>query len=251
MRVDGAAELRVKESDRISCLATGLRGARRVGRGVSRRVPARVASAHGRHGRRRRRSPAGHGVRDRRAPAPPSPTTILGASSVAVSYPGFFRRARAADAVTADKIYLVGFMAAGKTTVARALAARLGWRAEDVDELIEARERRPVADIFSRAASRISGRWNGRFSRSCCRCATSSWPLAEEPSSSRRTAAPSTSTACRCGSTCRSTSCSRVCRPTAGGRWPPTAARWSACLRRAASRTPGAPANRCRRGARR
>ena len=50
----------------------------------------------------------------------------------------------------ADKIYLVGFMAAGKTTVARALATRLGWRAEDVDELIEARERRPVADIFAR-----------------------------------------------------------------------------------------------------
>jgi shikimate kinase len=41
-------------------------------------------------------------------------------------------------------------MAAGKTTVARALAARLGWRADDVDELIEARERRTVADIFAR-----------------------------------------------------------------------------------------------------
>jgi shikimate kinase len=52
--------------------------------------------------------------------------------------------------VTTDKIYLVGFMAAGKTTVARALAARLGWRAEDVDELIEARERRPIADIFAK-----------------------------------------------------------------------------------------------------
>jgi shikimate kinase len=52
--------------------------------------------------------------------------------------------------VAIDKIYLVGFMAAGKTTVARALAARLGWRAEDVDELIEARERRTVADIFSK-----------------------------------------------------------------------------------------------------
>ncbi len=52
--------------------------------------------------------------------------------------------------MTTDKIYLVGFMAAGKTTVARALAARLGWRAEDVDELIEARERRTVADIFAR-----------------------------------------------------------------------------------------------------
>jgi shikimate kinase len=52
--------------------------------------------------------------------------------------------------VTADKIYLVGFMAAGKTTVARALAQRLGWRAEDIDELIEARERRTVAEIFAR-----------------------------------------------------------------------------------------------------
>lgn len=52
--------------------------------------------------------------------------------------------------MTTDKIYLVGFMAAGKTTVARALSARLGWRVEDVDELIEARERRTVADIFAR-----------------------------------------------------------------------------------------------------
>jgi shikimate kinase len=53
--------------------------------------------------------------------------------------------------VTSDKIYLVGFMAAGKTTVAQALAARLGWRADDIDELIEARERRTVADIFARS----------------------------------------------------------------------------------------------------
>lgn len=52
--------------------------------------------------------------------------------------------------MTVDKIYLVGFMAAGKTTVARALARRLDWRAEDVDELIEARERTPVAEIFAR-----------------------------------------------------------------------------------------------------
>lgn len=52
--------------------------------------------------------------------------------------------------MTTDKIYLVGFMAAGKSTVARVLSSRLGWRAEDVDELIEARERRPVADIFAR-----------------------------------------------------------------------------------------------------
>lgn len=50
----------------------------------------------------------------------------------------------------ADKVYLVGFMAAGKTTVARSLAKRLGWQAVDIDELIEQRERLPVSDIFAR-----------------------------------------------------------------------------------------------------
>ena len=50
----------------------------------------------------------------------------------------------------ADKLYLVGFMGAGKTTVARALGRRIGWRAEDVDERIEARERRGVSAIFAR-----------------------------------------------------------------------------------------------------
>ena len=49
----------------------------------------------------------------------------------------------------ADKVYLVGFMGAGKTTVARALGKRIGWRVEDVDERIEARERRSVAAIFA------------------------------------------------------------------------------------------------------
>lgn len=48
-----------------------------------------------------------------------------------------------------DKIYLVGFMASGKSTVARALAARLGWRTEDVDELIEQHERRTIPEIFA------------------------------------------------------------------------------------------------------
>jgi shikimate kinase len=49
-----------------------------------------------------------------------------------------------------DKIYLVGFMASGKSTLARALALRLRWRSEDVDELIEARERRTISEIFAR-----------------------------------------------------------------------------------------------------
>jgi len=51
--------------------------------------------------------------------------------------------------VTTDKIYLVGFMTAGKTTVARALAARLSWQARDLDEEIEAHEHRTVAEIFA------------------------------------------------------------------------------------------------------
>jgi shikimate kinase len=51
--------------------------------------------------------------------------------------------------VRADKLYLVGFMGAGKTTVATALGNRIGWRAEDVDHRIEARERRTVATIFA------------------------------------------------------------------------------------------------------
>ena len=49
-----------------------------------------------------------------------------------------------------DKIYLVGFMGAGKSTVARTLGAHLGWRSEDIDELIASRERRSIAEIFAR-----------------------------------------------------------------------------------------------------
>jgi shikimate kinase len=47
-------------------------------------------------------------------------------------------------------ICLVGFMGAGKTSVGRALAQRLGWRFIDLDDLIESREGRTVAEIFAR-----------------------------------------------------------------------------------------------------
>ena len=50
----------------------------------------------------------------------------------------------------ADKVYLVGFMAAGKTSVGRALAKRLDWQAVDIDDLIEQRERLPVSEIFAK-----------------------------------------------------------------------------------------------------
>lgn len=50
----------------------------------------------------------------------------------------------------ADKLYLVGFMGAGKSSVARALGRRMGWRVEDIDYRIEAREHQRVAEIFAR-----------------------------------------------------------------------------------------------------
>jgi shikimate kinase len=52
--------------------------------------------------------------------------------------------------VKADKVYLVGFMAAGKTSVGRALARRLDWPFVDIDELIEQREHLTVAEIFAK-----------------------------------------------------------------------------------------------------
>jgi shikimate kinase len=45
-------------------------------------------------------------------------------------------------------IYLVGFMASGKTTVGRILADRLGWSFFDTDQEIEAAERMSIPDIF-------------------------------------------------------------------------------------------------------
>jgi shikimate kinase len=50
--------------------------------------------------------------------------------------------------VRADKIYLVGFMGAGKSSVARALGKRLDWKVEDVDTRIERAERRDIPTIF-------------------------------------------------------------------------------------------------------
>ena len=86
--VRGAGELRVKESDRISALAAGFRA---MGAAVEEyddgfTLEARPLSR--RHGRCGRRSPARDGVRRSPRRAPPAPTTITGASSVDVSYPG-------------------------------------------------------------------------------------------------------------------------------------------------------------------
>ena len=46
-------------------------------------------------------------------------------------------------------IYVVGFMASGKSTVGRHLAHRLGWNFFDTDSEIEAAERVTVAELFA------------------------------------------------------------------------------------------------------
>jgi shikimate kinase len=47
-----------------------------------------------------------------------------------------------------DRIFLVGYMGAGKTTVGRALAAKLHWPFVDLDDEIVRRERRSIPEIF-------------------------------------------------------------------------------------------------------
>jgi shikimate kinase len=45
-------------------------------------------------------------------------------------------------------VFLVGFMGAGKTSVGRSLARRLGWDFEDLDDRIQARAGRSITAIF-------------------------------------------------------------------------------------------------------
>jgi shikimate kinase len=49
----------------------------------------------------------------------------------------------------ADRVVLVGMMGAGKTTVGRELAQRLGWRFLDSDAVIEASTGATVVEIFA------------------------------------------------------------------------------------------------------
>ena len=51
-------------------------------------------------------------------------------------------------AETIERVVLVGFMAAGKSTVGPLLARRLGWEFVDFDQVIEARTGLPISEIF-------------------------------------------------------------------------------------------------------
>lgn len=49
-----------------------------------------------------------------------------------------------------DNIYLVGFMATGKTIIGKELAGKLKRQFADLDELIELKEKRRICDIFTK-----------------------------------------------------------------------------------------------------
>jgi len=55
-------------------------------------------------------------------------------------------------------LYVVGFMASGKSTVGRHLARRLGWNFFDLDEEIEAAEKRTIPEIFDTRGEAEFGR---------------------------------------------------------------------------------------------
>jgi len=54
-----------------------------------------------------------------------------------------------AQAESNRRVFLIGFMGAGKTTVGQALARNLGWSFCDLDRIIEKQEQKTVAEIFA------------------------------------------------------------------------------------------------------
>jgi len=59
------------------------------------------------------------------------------------------------SAVPPRRIVLTGFMGSGKTTVGPLVAARLGWRFVDADDVIEAEAGVPITEIFARQGEAV------------------------------------------------------------------------------------------------
>src|SRR5262245_28683036 len=96
-----------------------------------------------------RRSPLVSMARSMGAHCSPYPHRNVGSPSL----PGPIIREAKTDDMThlgADaKIFLVGFMGTGKTTLGRLLAERLAWGFQDLDEAMETLEGESIPSIFS------------------------------------------------------------------------------------------------------
>ena len=65
-----------------------------------------------------------------------------------------------------DKIFLVGFMGSGKSTVGPLVAAKLGWDFIDLDQQIEREQGKPIREIFEQDGEPAFRRIEGRHLRS-------------------------------------------------------------------------------------
>ena len=227
----GAAELRVKESDRIAALVEGLRAmgadADEFADGFEvrggRRLTGGTVDAHHDHRLAMAFAVAALGAT--------GPTLIHGAEVAAVSFPRFFETLDGAAGVKTDKVYLVGFMGAGKTTVARALARRLDWKVEDIDARIERLEQRDIPTIFRQSGEayfRALERQRARRSAARARRGRG-----HRRRHRRRRRQPRADAARRRGGLARCavrTGSWSESPPTAAGRWPPIAARWNGSI---------------------
>jgi shikimate kinase len=77
--------------------------------------------------------------------------SVLGAARIS----GYNPRKKPVLARQRKIVCLVGFMAAGKSTIGARLAQRLGWEFVDLDRVIEETERMAVAEIFSRSGQAV------------------------------------------------------------------------------------------------
>ena len=158
--------------------------------------------------------------------------SIAGADAVAVSYPGFFDELERLSQAGDDRQDLSGGLHGRRQDHRRAaLAERLGWRAEDIDELIEARERHDRRrHLRAGTASRISAPPSARSCACCCRCGTRCRHRRRHVHGSREPQPRSTSTALSVWLDVPLATVDRAAAArTAAGRSPPTARRWSGC----------------------
>jgi 3-phosphoshikimate 1-carboxyvinyltransferase len=153
--VSGAAELRVKESDRIAALCEGLA---QLGADIEERpdgflmtggrpLSGAAVRSHGDHRIAMALSVA--------ALTADGTTEIDDTDCVAVSFPQFYDRLHQATADPSggslpSRIVLVGFMGSGKSTVGAELARLLGWRLVDMDRRVEEHVGLSIPEIFGR-----------------------------------------------------------------------------------------------------
>ena len=60
-------------------------------------------------------------------------------------------------------IVLVGMMGAGKSSIGKLLAKRIGLEFVDIDKLIEEKEDKDIVEIFQKMVKNISETWRRRF----------------------------------------------------------------------------------------